>query len=182
MKRIISLGLLMVFILPLMCISVSAESVDSVILSRIGELYELVGDTYFTTDQKSAGSSDSRCLNSNVIKSSWFKEKFGISNLSVSQFPGSPRCTAEAWSCSGFASFAGWYIFKNSNTDNVRITELSKMNYNQSNVVANAKIGDIVSLSGNKYDTSVNKTGTAGHEFIFLYADANGAYVLDSNW
>ena len=109
-------------------VPVYADSVDSAIQARIDELYNLVGNTYFTTDQKSAGSSSSRCLNSNVIQADWFKQKFGISNLSVSQFPGSPRCTAEAWSCSGFASFAGWYIFKNSNTDNVRINKLSKMN------------------------------------------------------
>ncbi len=171
------------FIVLLITISITnktnvvAKTTDDVILSRINNLYSLVGEKYFTTDQKSAGSSDERSRNSNVIATNWFKNTFNIYGLNVSQFPGSPRTYPEAKSCSGFASFAEWYIFKNSDTDNIRINTLSKMSFNYSNVSTYAKIGDIISLSGTKSDGSV-----AGHEFIYISSNSNGLYVLDSNW
>jgi len=177
MRKVVRVIVLLIAVVLCSGVSVYADSVDDAIKARIENLYSLLGNTYFTTDRQSAGSSSDRSLNSAIIKQTWFKEMFGVSSLSVSQFPGSPRTTPEAKSCSGFASFAEWYIFKNSNFDYIKITELSKMYFNYSNVVNNAKIGDIISLSGTKADGS-----TAGHEFIFISADSNGAYVLDSNW
>lgn len=150
---------------------------EATIEKRIDELYSKLGNKYFTTDQKSASSSSDRSLNSNVIASSWFKNLFGIKSLSVNQFPESPRTYAKAKSCSGFATFAEWYIFRNKNTDNVKITELDKMDFNYTNVANYARKGDIISLSGTKKDGT-----TAGHELIFISADSKGIYVLDSNW
>ena len=158
-------------------IPVYADSTDDAILAKINELYSLLGNTYFTTDRQSASSSSDRSLNSAIIQQTWFKEMFGVSSLSVNQFPGSPRTYPEAKSCSGFATFAEWYIFKNSNSDYIKINELSKMNLNYSNVVNNAKVGDIISLSGTKPNGEI-----AGHELIFISADSTGMYVLDSNW
>ncbi len=196
MKRILSIFLSITIILSLVYIMpVYADSMDATIQARIDELYSRIGNKYFTTDGaacnngNSCSSTHDHCKNIKVIQSEYFKNTFGFNLSSVDLFPGSPRCTKEANSCAGFASFAGWYIFKNSNTDNVRINKLDKMNYTYSNVTANAKIGDIVSLSGYKYNSdgshSLDKNGnwaTAGHEFIFISADSNGAYVLDSNW
>ena len=145
--------------------------------ARIDDLYSKLGGKYFTTDQKSAGSSDSRSLNSDVIETQWFKDLFKIESISVSQFPDSARTTAKAKSCSGFAAFAEWYIFRDQNTDSVRTTFSKKMEFNYSNISAYAQEGDLISLSGTKKDGS-----TAGHECIFISADSNGMYVLDSNW
>lgn len=178
MKKLLSLLLAVSILLSAICItSVSASGVEDAIRARIDKLYELLGNTYFTTDRNSAGSAESRCLNANIIKQPWFQEMFGVTNLSVSQFPGSPRTYPEAYSCSGFASFAGWYIFKNSNSDSIRINKLDKMELTAENVLNYAKVGDIISLSGTKANG-----GTAGHEVIFISADETGMEVLDSNW
>ena len=178
MKKLLSLLLSVSILLSAICItSVSASGVEDAIRSRIEKLYELLGNTYFTTDRQSAGNAESRCLNANIIKQPWFQEMFSVTNLSVSQFPGSPRTSPEAYSCSGFASFAGWYIFKNSNTDFIKINKLDKMELTAENVLNYAKIGDIISLSGTK-----SNGGTAGHEVIFISADETGLEVLDSNW
>ena len=128
MKKLLSLLLSVSILLSAICItSVNASGAENIIRARIDKLYSLLGNSYFTTDQNSAGNSESRCLNANIIKQPWFQEMFGVTNLSVSQFPGSPRTHPEAYSCSGFASFAGWYIFKNSNSDYIKINKLDKM-------------------------------------------------------
>lgn len=49
--------------------------------ARIDDLYSKLGGKYFTTDQKSAGSSDSRSLNSDVIETQWFKDLFKIESI-----------------------------------------------------------------------------------------------------
>lgn len=154
------------------------------ISDRISDLYTKLGNKYFTTDQQSAGSSDSTCKNSNVIASDWFKNLFGISNLSTSQFPESARCTAVGWSCAGFATFAEWYVFRESNSASVSTNTLTKMAFNHENVSKNAKIGDIISLTGQCYNSDGSKRDKqAGHDCIFIKADpTNGIYVLDCNW
>lgn len=150
---------------------------NSSISARIADLYTKLGGKYFTTDQQPAESSDNRSLNSEVIKTQWFKDLFGITSISVTQFPDSARTYAKAKSCSGFGTFAEWYIFQNQYTDNVRTTASKKMDFNYTNISAYAQEGDLISLSGTK-----STGGTAGHECIFISANSDGIYVLDSNW
>lgn len=160
-----------------------SNSATGNIAERINDLYAKLQNKYFTTNQQAAGSSDSTCKNSNVIASAWFKELFGISSLSTSQFPESARCYPEGYSCAGFATFAGWYIFRENNTGNVATNTLTKLSFNYENVSKNAKIGDIISLTGKKYKTDGSISGEANHDCIFIKADpANGIYVLDCNW
>lgn len=196
MKKIISIFLTTTFILSLVyTVPVYADSVDSIIQERIEELYSRIGNKYFTTDGVACNGGNScfythdHCRNSQVVQSEYFNEIFGFNLSSSSLFPPSPRCTAEANSCSGFASFAEWYIFRTSNSSSVKTNEGSKMPFNESNVTSNAKIGDIISLSGYCYNSDgsprYNSDGSrkkAGHEVIFISANSYGITVLDSNW
>ena len=176
-------------------ITVCADSVDSTIQARIDELYSRIGNKYFTTDGAACNNGNScfsthdHCRNSKVVQSEYFKSIFGFNLSSSSLFPPSPRCTAEANSCSGFASFAEWYIFRTSNSSSVKTNEGSKMPFEEPYVTSNAKIGDIISLSGYCYNSDgtprYNTDGSrkkAGHEVIFISANSYGITVLDSNW
>jgi len=196
MKRIISVFLAISIMISLLYTSpVYADSVDSAIQSRIDELYNRIGNKYFTTDGtacnngNSCSSTHDHCRNSKVVQSEYFKSIFGFNLSSSSLFPPSPRCTAEANSCSGFASFAEWYLFRSSNSSSVKINEGSKMSFEEPYVTNNAKIGDIISLSGYCYNSDgtprYNSDGSrkkAGHEVIFISANSYGITVLDSNW
>lgn len=196
MKRIISVFLAISIMISLLYTSpVYADSVDSAIQARIDELYNRIGNKYFTTDGtacnngNSCSSTHDHCRNSKVVQSEYFKSIFGFNLSSSSLFPPSPRCTAEANSCSGFASFAEWYLFRSSNSSSVKINEGSKMSFEEPYVTNNAKIGDIISLSGYCYNSDgtprYNSDGSrkkAGHEVIFISANSYGITVLDSNW
>ncbi len=156
-------------------LTVSAE--DSVIQSKIDALFALVGGNYFNVNRDGAcgvgnyGHACDNCKNSNIVEAQWFKDMFG--NISANQFADEygedVDYTRIGWSCLGFANFAEWYIFKDSDSDTVSTANMGSYNYNLENINNCAKIGDIL-----RFDNS--------HSAIFIRADENGAYVLDSNY
>ena len=132
--------------------------------------------SYFTTTGAACGTYESghhcdKCLNTNVVASSWFRNLFG--SVSVNDFPevydSDGSCWSAGWSCYGFANFAEWYIFKSSNSSSVNVNKIGSYSFNYSNMSRYAQPGDLIS-----FDT---------HYAIFISADSsNGIYVLDSNW
>ena len=132
--------------------------------------------SYFTTTGAACGTYESghhcdKCLKTNVVASSWFRNLFG--SVSVNNFPevydSDGSCWSAGWSCYGFANFAEWYIFKSSNSSSVNVNKIGSYSFNYSNMSRYAQPGDLIS-----FDT---------HYAIFISADSsNGIYVLDSNW
>ena len=160
---------------------------DTKIKERIDQLYSIVGEKYFNVGQtgdsfdmggcgkKSSGHACSNCLVSNIVKADWFVKSFG-SNISASQFPSHNRQPgtnsnygADGWSCYGFANFAEWYIFRDSNDSSVEVETIGTYDFNESNASEHAKIGDHIRFG-------------AGHSGILLEVNSEGMYVLDSNW
>lgn len=101
---------------------VSAASVQT----KLDRLRELLVGKYFTVNQKActhgAYGTCKNCKNSNVIATSWFKNLFGT--VSVKNFPehynvNGGQFYGTAYECAGFAAFAGWYIFADSNSEQI---------------------------------------------------------------
>ena len=132
--------------------------------------------TYFTVNQKACASSrysSHGCINCNVgtiINTSWFKNKFGT--ISTSQFPShdvnASRRDHAGQSCFGFACFAQWYVYANSNTDKVTAERVATVKYNKADLQANVKPGDVLRVNG--------------HSILVYAVEENGLRVIDSNW
>ncbi len=159
---------------------------EKTIKARIEELKTMLVGKCFTTTQNTCGNSQcNTCKNTNIVKSDWFTAKFGT-GISTSQFAqyyyfandydytvGGP--TLGEWSCAGFASFAEWYIFKNSNTDSVK-TEFVKV-CSMSEVSKYAKIGDMLRIKWTK-----STGGLSWHSGIYLgQNNSSSVYILDGN-
>ena len=169
-------------------LSVSTQGIgDTKIRERIDEIYRAVGGKYFNKGQvggsydsggcgkKTSGHACANCLVSNIVKAAWFVNSFG-SNISASQFPHHnkvPGTTdnygADGWSCYGFANFAEWYIFRDSNESSVEVETIGTYDFTESNASKYAKIGDHI------------RFGTE-HSGILLEVNSEGMYILDSNW
>ena len=125
----------------------------------------------------SDGSKCQNCLNTNVIKSEWFKKKFGYT-VNIDLLPGhyypSGNGTNAGWTCHGFVNFALWYIAKDDSTSNVyrKLVGPETMTFTKANLQANdIRIGDVMRISG------------LGHSVMFLGYDGDNAIkVLDCNW
>ena len=95
--------------------------------------------------------------------------------VSCSAFPTSYRGTSEytqkGWSCLGFAHFAEYWLYRDTNNPNNKVStrNLGTYTFNYDNAVAYAQTGDIIG-----FDSS--------HSAICYYSDSNGMYVLDCNW
>jgi len=117
------------------------------------------------------------CLNTNVIKSSWFKTKFGYT-LDVALLPGHyyplGNGSNVGRTCHGFVNFALWYIAKEDSTSNVyrKLLGPETMTFTKANLQANdIRIGDVMRISG------------LGHSVMFLEYDGDNAIkVLDCNY
>lgn len=174
-KRLLSMllvTLLIVNLFPVMSIPVSATAPnsDAEIEARINELSDSLKGTYFTVDhgtgcgKKSSGHGCINCQILNIMRTSWFKNKFGT--VSASQLPIAAGGQA---SCMGFVNFASWYIFRSDNSDSVgRYYASNKMKFNYKNVSENAHLGDYLRLGG--------------HSVIFISCDTSGITVLDCNY
>lgn len=172
MKKILSLVLTFVFVLCIVfSLDMNVSADDTIIQQHIDTLYKLLGNTYFTVDrtgvncgakQTGVSHSCSNCYTENIVKASWFVNMFG--NCSTSNFP-----KGAGWSCLGFAHFAEWYIFKSSNNEKITVTDIGTYDFNYQNILNYVKIGDELRLD-------------SAHSVIFISADTNGVYVLDSNW
>lgn len=179
-RRVVCILLTMVMLTalaPQMAVKASADvDTNQIIRSRIDDLYDKLRGKYFTTDQMPAsGSDDQRTSNNRVIQQRWFKDLFQVEDLKVSQFPETARVYAQGKSCAGFATFAGWYIFKNNNEDRITSSNISKkVSFNKSEVSKlDLQVGDFISLW---------KASGSGHECILVELRDSGIYVLDSNY
>ena len=159
---------------------VSAASVQT----KLDRLRELLVGKYFTVNQQACTHGPrgtcKNCKNSNVIATSWFKNLFGT--VSVNNFPehynvNGGQFYATAWECAGFAAFAGWYIFADSNSEKIKVIDANPSNrsFNYSTMQAYAKPGDILRL-----DKKSN--GQSGHSVILVSFDSNGITVIDCNY
>ena len=164
--------------------SIGADVSAASVQTKLDRLRELLVGKYFTVDQKACthGSSGTckNCKNSNVIATSWFKNLFGT--VSVNNFPehynvNGGQFYATAYECAGFAAFAGWYIFADSNSEKIKVIDANPSNrsFNYSTMQAYAKPGDILRLSK-------NSSGNTGHSAILVSFDSNGITVIDCNY
>ncbi len=132
--------------------------------------------TYFTVNQKACASSrysSHGCTNCNVgtiINASWFKNKFGTVNTSL--FPShdvnASRRDHAGQSCFGFACFAQWYVYANSNTDKVTAERVATIKFNKADLQANVQPGDVLRVNG--------------HSLLVYAVEDKGLRVIDSNW
>ena len=159
---------------------VSAASVQT----KLDRLRELLVGKYFTVNQKActhgAYGTCKNCKNSNVIATSWFKNLFGT--VSANNFPehfnvNGGQFYGRGWTCMGFAAFAGWYIFADSNSEKIKVIDANPSNrsFNYSTMQAYAKPGDILRLDK-------NSNGQSGHSVILVSFDSNGITVIDCNY
>ena len=152
---------------------------DYEVVQKMDELFDLLGNKYFTTTlgpacgPKHRNHSCEYCLTNNIVQSDWFIETFG-SGITVDLFPRTYTYSGyfggAAYSCAGFATFAEWYIFRQSRTAKVETVRIGRYMYNAENVKAYVMKGDLIRLNN------------AGHSFIVYDYDDNGITVLDSNW
>ena len=151
---------------------------DATVLERINELYSLLGNTYFNVNQntdcgiKSSGHGCSYCSTSSIVKKQWFIELFGVcstDNFANSYGQDGVTYTRSGRSCLGFANFAEWYIFKNTNSDTITTVNAGTYSFNKTNVDSYARVGDILRLDN-------------GHSVIYINSTQNGINVLDCNW
>ncbi len=154
------------------------DTCDYLIGDKIEQLYSLLKGKYFNVEQnkqcgtKSRGHSCPNCFTDNIIKEDWFKNMFGeveTTQQFANQYGNKNNYTRNGYSCLGFANFAEWYIFKESNEDIVSTFKVGTYNYNCSNVESYAKVGDLI-----RFDDT--------HSAIFISGDSTGMYVLDSNY
>ena len=155
-----------------------ADSSDySLQLRRIDELYSRIQKNggFFTVNQTGCGirpSSDKNhascdnCKLGNVVKSEWFAAEFGA-NISCNQF--AMGRSGGAWSCFAFASFAGWFVNRQDDSDTVYTSSSNSDSFSYNFLVNHAKPGDHLRMGG-------------VHSAIFISCDQNNVYVLDSNW
>ncbi len=153
--------------------SVPSDKTVGQVLEKIEELADKLEGKYFTTTGTTcSNSSCTKCRNSNVFESDWFKELFG--NVSTSQIPGHAYPNGGSgyptgWSCHGFANFAFWYVFADDNSSKVTYERVADdVQLTKENLDKYAKPGDIIRTS-------------AGHSMMFISASENSYKVLDNN-
>ena len=153
-----------------------ADSSDySLQLRRIDELYERIqrNGGFFTVNQKTCGiridGSHNKCDNcnmGNVVSSNWFSSEFG-SNVTCQQF--ALNKGGGAWSCYSFAIFASWFVNRGDDSDTVSIASRDPGSFSYDFMINHANPGDYLSIDNH-------------HGAIFISCNAQGVYVLDSNF
>jgi len=173
-------------------VSGNGNIADSVLQARMEELVsellranrgasnnENATEAYFTTTGKiyKADSGDT-CKNTKVVKEKWFTDVFGTVN--VDNFPKHLQSKGNGdsnigYSCFGFACFAQWYIYKNSNNDKITATQIASGEYTKDFLKNNLQVGDIIRIY-------ISKNGsTYYHSMVFHSFTENGMIVLDCN-
>lgn len=152
---------------------------DHEIVAKMDEIFDLIGNKYFTTTlgpacgEKHRNHSCQYCLTNNIVQSEWFIDAFG-DGITVSLFPKTYTYSGyfggAAYSCAGFATFLEWYIFRQSRTAKVETVRVGRYMYTAENVRENVMIGDLIRLNG------------VEHSFIVYDYDDVGITVIDSNW
>ena len=168
--------------LPVMQTTVNAATIsESEIRARIDTLASTLVGTYFNVGHTSAdcnggawesGHGCSNCDVGNVIQTAWLKNLIGVVPSSTSQLPNADLGRG-GQSCYGFANFAEWYIFRESNSSTVDVSAVASCNFNYSDMSKYARVGDIIRIHQGSL--------SAGHSLIFISADSSGIYALDCN-
>ena len=168
-----------------MCLVEAKKTVANVssIQDKLDYLLERLGATdgnvvYFTKNQKSCktsfeyGHGDcANCSNSNVVQTGWFKDIFGYAdagNFPKHTITKTGERNNRGYSCFGFASFAQWYLYADSCTENVKGKEIKAVKFNKDNMMAYAQPGDIVRVNG--------------HSVVVYSVEVDGMWVVDCNW
>lgn len=152
---------------------------------RVAQLQSALNGKYFTVNQKSCNSSFENyhgcknCGNYNLIKTDWLKKAVSLVPSSITNCPESyyaktGGATAKGQSCSGFSTFASWYIFAQKSSDKVKNEHIITTTYNKSNL-SKALPGDLI-LFGRSSDKD-----SWFHAAIFVEATSTGARVLQCN-
>lgn len=192
-KRLACLVLCLLMLVSLLPVRAYATTTPSKVTqaqakARIAQLQSELGNKYFTVNQKACnttfvqghGSNCTNCANSKVIKAAWFKSAVSLVPSAISNCPESYYATtggayASGASCSGFSTFASWYIFAQKSTDKVKNTHIITTSYNKTNLVK-ALPGDLI-----LFGATSDKKGWS-HAAIFIEATSTGARVLQCNW
>lgn len=169
----------------------SAEQQD--VQAKIEELFEKLGGNisefagggtakagYFTTDQKPCKMDykgkhyEKRDSNSAIVKTAWFQNIFG--QVNISNFPKhlvdfSGEVDNKGRQCFGFACFAQWYLYQQSNTDSVQGNFVKQGQWNAEFLRQYAQPGDIL---------RINLTNDF-HSMVVYSVEDDGVVVLDCN-
>ena len=144
-------------------------------LSRIDELYERIKKNggFFTVNREPCvtGSGHRGCDNcklKNVINSDWFTTEFGA-NVTCSKF--AMNTTGSAYTCTAFASFAGWFVNRRDDNDSVSTASRESGDFSFEFFSSCARPGDSILM----------KVGEKTHNAIFISCNKQGVYVLDGN-
>ena len=153
------------------------EKMDQ-LLDRLG----VTGDktAYFTKNQKpcnelrrESGHGCSNCSNSAVVGAVWLKEAFGNVNINASLFPSHDVNAVKrnylGSACFGFACFAQWYLYADTNTENLVGKRVATINYNKNEVVNNVKPGDVLRIKNE-------------HSVLVYSVEPDGVMVIDCNY
>lgn len=153
-------------------------------LSRIDELYERIKKNrgFFTVNQEPCitGSGHRKCDNcklKNVINSNWFSNEFG-SSVTCKKF--ARNQTGEAWTCNSFATFAGWFVNRETDNDAVETASRTPGSFSFDFFSSNAQPGDSLYMS-KPYIGQDGKEHLKEHFAIFISCNEQGVYVLDGN-
>lgn len=142
---------------------------------------------YFTTTGVALNKDiDTKCYNVNVISQKWFTDEFGFVNAKQfpAHLPGINSSDANTgYSCFGFACFAQWFMYKNSNTDWIVASQVEKGKYTETFLTGtNAKTGEANLQVGDIIRIYITKNGKSYyHSMIFHSFTENGMKVLDCN-
>lgn len=126
----------------------------------------------YATHRESSHSCD-KCYNVNVLNTAWLKKMFNLdintkwTSSMVEKYLPNQVGTARGWSCWGFGNFCQYILYKNSNQDEVDVTNV-KGKFNRSFIEKNARVGDIVRVNG--------------HTLVVYETTPAGMYVVDCNW
>ena len=144
-------------------------------LSRIDDLYERIKKNggFFTVNREPCvtGSGHRGCDNcklKNVINSDWFTTEFGA-NVTCSKF--AMNTTGSAYTCTAFASFAGWFVNRRDDNDSVSTASRESGDFSFEFFSSCARPGDSILM----------KVGEKTHNAIFISCNKQGVYVLDGN-
>ncbi len=143
---------------------------------KMDQLYSLLGKKYFTVNQKACSTSRlsahgcDNCNMRDIADTTWFTKLFGTIN--VDNFPehdvSSSRRDHTGQSCFGFACFAQWYLYTDSNTDKVSAERIISVKFNKTNMEKYVQPGDVIRING--------------HSVLVYSIEKNGLMVIDCNW
>ncbi|MBO5228044.1 MAG: N-acetylmuramoyl-L-alanine amidase family protein, partial [Lachnospiraceae bacterium] len=155
---------------------------DTAIQGRIDDMLDKLGvkdgeKVYFTVNQSACakwrknGHGCSKCDVENVVEATWFKEIFG--DVKTKLFPPHAGAgymeTNTGRSCFGFACFAQWYIYADSNEEKIDAERVAVVKFNKDNMFQNVKPGDVLRIDNS-------------HSMLVYSVEEEGIVVVDSNW